>query len=209
MIWPKRAESVNIEVFVNAPYDKLRHGPDPFLAGKRHRRVLGAEGVSVRTESVVSMLIGGVAFETPEAADNPKPAADKRPYSRFSASRAEALANPETVITRYVLYFTESLKGVSPGAPVTFLGLPIGEVMDVGFEYNERKANVRPRIEIAVYPRRFLRMSQRRAVWKQQRKSPGRCRRHAKTFIQKAGQPGAAGPAAQRQSRDRTALRRP
>ncbi len=151
----EKGRRVNIEVFVNAPYDSYVTDQTRFWQASGIDVSVGAEGVSLRTESVVSMLIGGVAFETPEAADNPKPAADKTVFTLFG-SRAEALANPETVITRYVLFFAESLKGVSPGAPVMFLGLPIGEVKDVGFEYSEQKANVRPRVEVAVYPRRFL-----------------------------------------------------
>ena len=146
---------VNIEVFVNAPYDKFVTDQTRFWQASGIDVSVGAEGVSLRTESVVSMLIGGVAFETPAAAEDPKPAAEKTVFPLF-ASRTEALANPETVVTRYVLYFNESLKGVSPGAPVMFLGLPIGEVKEVGFEYNANTDNIRPRVEVQVYLRRFL-----------------------------------------------------
>lgn len=151
----EKGGSINIEVFVNAPYDSYVTDQTRFWQASGIDVSLGAEGVSLRTESVVSMLIGGVAFETPEAAENPKTAEEKTVFPLF-ANRAEALANPETIITDYVLYFNESLKGVSPGAPVTFFGLPVGEIKTVGFEYNAQNENVRPRVEIAIYPRRFL-----------------------------------------------------
>ncbi len=151
----EKGGSVNIEVFVNAPYDKYVTDQTRFWQASGIDVSMGAEGLSVKTESVVSILIGGIAFETPESADSPKPAADKDVFKLFG-SRAEALANPETVVTRYVMFFNESLKGVNAGAPVTFLGLPVGEVLDVGLEYNERTNGLRPRVEIAIYPRRFL-----------------------------------------------------
>jgi len=49
---------------------------------------------------------------------------------------------------RYVLYFNESLHGLSVGAPVTILGLPVGEVTSVGLDYVPEKQGIRTRVEI-------------------------------------------------------------
>lgn len=151
----KDGGSVRIEVFVRAPYD--RHVTDRtrfWLAGGIDMTV-GADGLSVRTQSVLSMLIGGIAFETPSPEGNSAPAAENAVFKLF-ASSAEALANPETITTPFVLYFNESLRGLAVGAPVTYMGLAIGEVTNVGFEFSREKNNVRPRVDIVIYPRRFL-----------------------------------------------------
>jgi paraquat-inducible protein B len=148
-------KSVKIEVFVKSPYEKYVTDQTRFWQASGIDVSMGAEGLSVRTESVVSMLIGGIAFETPESSESPKPAVDKAVFKLFN-NRTEALANPETVVQRYVLFFHESLKGVSIGAPVTFMGLTVGEIAEVGLEFNAPDKIIRPRVEINVYPRRLL-----------------------------------------------------
>lgn len=147
--------SVRIEVFVRAPYDKYVTDQTRFWQASGIDVFLGAEGFSVRTQSVLSMLIGGIAFETSPSVENPKPATAKEVFPLFS-SRKEAMANPETVFTRYVLYFNETLRGVNVGAPVTYMGLPVGEIMAVGLQYNPKTNFVRPRVDIVIYPGRFM-----------------------------------------------------
>jgi paraquat-inducible protein B len=147
--------SVKIEVFVRAPYDKYVTDQTRFWQASGIDVSLGAEGFSVRTQSVLSMLIGGIAFETLPSDEDPKPAAEKAVFALFN-SRTEALAKPETVVTSYILYFKETLRGLNVGAPVTYLGLPIGEVTAVGLEYDSKKNTARPRVDIVVYARRFL-----------------------------------------------------
>jgi paraquat-inducible protein B len=55
-----------------------------------------------------------------------------------------------------VLYFTESLRGLVAGAPVTLLGLPAGEVTAVGLDMDPARGTVRGRVEIVSYPDRLV-----------------------------------------------------
>jgi paraquat-inducible protein B len=66
------------------------------------------------------------------------------------------MKQPESIAARYVLYFSESLRGLSVGAPVTFFGLPAGEVTDVGLELDTTTSTVRGRVEIVSHPERLL-----------------------------------------------------
>jgi paraquat-inducible protein B len=52
----------------------------------------------------------------------------------------------------YVLHFSETLRGLSVGAPVTFLGLPAGEVTEIDLELDKSGKNVRPRVTVTFYP---------------------------------------------------------
>jgi len=55
-----------------------------------------------------------------------------------------------------VVYFTESLRGLSVGAPVTLLGLPAGEVTAIGLDLNPSTKSIRGRAEIVFYPERLI-----------------------------------------------------
>jgi paraquat-inducible protein B len=147
--------SIKIEVFVRAPYDKYVTDQTRFWHASGIDVSLGAEGFSVRTQSVLSMLIGGIAFETFTSAAEVKPAAEKAVFTLYNDRKA-AMAHPETIVTPYVLYPDESLRGLLVGAPVTYLGLPVGEVTAVGLEYKPETEDIRPRVDFVIYLRRLL-----------------------------------------------------
>jgi paraquat-inducible protein B len=148
-------EYIKIDVFVRAPYDKYVTDRTCFWQASGIDVSVGTEGFSVRTQSVLSMLIGGIAFETLPSSGDAIIAKEKTAFTLFN-SRLEAMAKPEDIINPYVLYFSETLNGLSVGAPVTYFGLPVGEVTSVGLEFDPGKNNVRPRVDIALYPRKFF-----------------------------------------------------
>ncbi|MGZ9262044.1 MAG: PqiB family protein, partial [Candidatus Binatia bacterium] len=116
---------------------------------------IGAGGVEVRTQSLIAVLAGGLAFDTPSFAAKAEPAAANAVFTLYT-DQATALKQAESISARYVLYFNESLRGLSVGAPVTLLGLPAGEVTDVGFALDPAMMNLRGRVEIVSYPERLI-----------------------------------------------------
>ena len=148
-------DSVQFQVFVNAPYDHFVSAETRFWNASGLDVSLGADGVDVRTQSLVSLLIGGVAFETPTFVADGEPAAADSTFPLF-ADRATAMKQPEAIARHYVLYFNDSLRGLSVGAPVTLLGLEAGEVTDVGFEMDPETSALRGRVEFVAYPERLV-----------------------------------------------------
>lgn len=148
-------KSVAIKVFVNAPYDKYVTNATRFWEASGVDVSMGATGLTVQTQSLLSMLVGGIAFESLSPVVELKPAEEKAAFTLFR-NYATALAKRETLITNWVTYFDESILGLSVGAPVTYRGLQVGEVAAVGLEYDPARQSVRPRADIEVYPARFL-----------------------------------------------------
>ncbi|WAC09078.1 MAG: MlaD family protein [Thermodesulfobacteriota bacterium] len=146
--------SVNIKVFVNAPYDTYVTPATRFWQASGVDVSLGANGITVETQSVLSLLIGGIAFEAPSSAQDEKPATEGSVFTLYD-NHTDATAKHETIVQPYVLYFNEPVRGLSVGAPVTFFGLPVGEVTAVGLDYNPATDNLRPRVDVALYPMRM------------------------------------------------------
>lgn len=157
-------KSVKIRVFVNAPFDRFVSADTRFWNASGIDVSLNAGGVDVRTQSLVSLLIGGVAFETPAFAAEDAPAAADSAFALYP-DRATAMKQPQTIARRYVLYFSEPLRGLSVGAPVTLLGLAVGEVTAVGIDLDPATLTLRGRVEIVAQPERIVaRLSDRQVA---------------------------------------------
>ena len=154
--------AIQLKIFVKAPYDKYVFPGTRFWNASGIDVSVGADGVKVHTESVAALIAGGLAFETPTFEPRTVPAAENQAYTLYH-DRTAAMKAADAIATHYVLYFSESLRGLSIGAPVTFFGLPAGEVTSVGLALDAAKGNIRPRVTIAFYPERLVAYSKTKA----------------------------------------------
>jgi paraquat-inducible protein B len=148
-------KGIDITVFINTPYEKYVTPETRFWNASGIDVSVGAGGVNVRTEGLVALLAGGLAFDAPPFAAPAGPAAANTVFTLYS-DRATAMKQPESISRVFVLHFTESLLGLSVGAPVTLLGLPAGEVTAVGLSVDPATMAFRPRVLITFFPERLL-----------------------------------------------------
>jgi paraquat-inducible protein B len=144
-------KAVEIAVFVNAPYDRYVTPATRFWNASGVSVSVGANGVDARAESFAALLAGGVAFDTPPRVRQPEPAAEKTVFVLYD-DRATAMKAPDPDARHYVLYFRQSVRGLTAGAPVTILGLPAGEVTSVDLALDAATAKLRPRVVITFNP---------------------------------------------------------
>jgi paraquat-inducible protein B len=97
-----------------------------------------ASGIRVNTESFFSILIGGVAFDTPPELD-PGAAAEEGFTFKLYESREKIFEKPYVQKRQWLLYFDGSVRGLAVGAPVELQGIKIGEVTEITLEFDWEK----------------------------------------------------------------------
>jgi len=150
--------SVEIQIFVNAPYDRHVKNETRFWKDSGIDMSINAGGFSLKTQSITSLLMGGISFEDPHiVSENNPPAQDGTTFSLFENMTA-AMTNYDHIAVKYIIYFRESIRGLVANAPVTFYGIEIGKVASVGLdlEGGTSKRGVSSRVDIVIHPERFI-----------------------------------------------------
>jgi len=150
----KDGRGILMKVFVNAPYDKFVNDNTRFWHASGIDVTLNSSGAIIDTQSAISILIGGLAFETPaESGDLPQ-AAENAEF-RIFANRGEALRNPETDVMKLALVFDESVRGLSPGAEIDFRGVAVGTVTQIRPHVDVAGSHFKIRVKADFFPRRM------------------------------------------------------
>jgi paraquat-inducible protein B len=144
---------VTLKIFVNAPFDGYVTEGTRFWQASGIDMSLSSDGIKLRTESLTSILQGGVAFRSlPGSA--PTAVLVDTPFPLYT-DEDRAMRPTETEIRKFVMYFKGSLRGLSAGAPVELHGIGVGEVKSVDVEYDRDAASLRFPVVVDIYPLRI------------------------------------------------------
>jgi paraquat-inducible protein B len=157
----KDGKGVSVRIFVHAPYDQYVTASTRFWNASGIDIALDADGVRVQTQSIVSILVGGIAFQARPDAEVARPAEAKSVF-RLYASREDAMRRPDLDAQQFVLMFRQSLRGLALGSVIDFRGIPIGEVTRIGLEFDPVLGDFVQPVDINIYPDR-LRIRSRKA----------------------------------------------
>ncbi|MNM27782.1 Paraquat-inducible protein B [compost metagenome] len=147
-------KGVNIELFIHAPNDQYVTENTRFWNASGIDVNVGANGFAVKTESLSSILVGGIAFRAPEYSPNDKPAPEEYAYELFDDQQT-ALAPPNGKPQYLALRFDQALRGLKVDAPVEFLGMEIGRVVSINLDFDAKKRSFPLNVGIVIYPQRL------------------------------------------------------
>jgi paraquat-inducible protein B len=148
---------ITLKIFVESPYDKFVNSNTRFWDVSGIDITADAQGVKINTDGLMAILLGGVAFEAP-AGTRTLPEADPDTVFPLFPDRAAAMKQPDREMLMFTLYFGESLRGLTVGAPVELNGVGIGEVKNIGSGYDTDQGAFRFPVHVALFPGRIRAM---------------------------------------------------
>jgi paraquat-inducible protein B len=148
------ARNVTVHAFVREPFDKYVHENSLFWNASGAKFQLGANGLQVQVESLRAVVLGGIAFETP---DDPHITTESEADHAFTLYPSEDAADSSAFkrSVPFVANFSSSVSGLTAGSAVTLRGLKIGEVSGVSLVYDQAQDNVVAPVHFTLEPERI------------------------------------------------------
>ena len=147
-------KGVTMQIFVDGPNDKFVTTTTRFWNASGIDVSVGASGLKVNTQSLASVLAGGLAFQDPPGPHDSTPAPEDTEYKLFS-DQAGAMAPPDGEPKYIRMRFEQSVRGLAVDAPVEFLGIDIGKVVSIKLDYDEKAQRFPVVVGAVVYPQRL------------------------------------------------------
>lgn len=146
-------KGVTTRIFINAPHDKFVGINTRFWHASGFDMQVNADGFKLKTESLATVVLGGLSFQSPD--DNPGPLAKEDTAFVLAENQAEALKMPDGEAEMVLLNFKQSLRGLRPGAEVSFRGLVLGQVKSIGIDYDPDQQEFSMPVLVQIYPERL------------------------------------------------------
>ena len=148
-------KSTYVHAFIKDPFDQLIRGNTNFWNVSGINISMGADGFKMQTESIRSMMFGGIAFETPETLEQATTDIDNLIFT-LHESHESIQKHAYTRKIKFIMFFDSSIRGLSLGAPVEFKGIKVGSVLDVRLEFDRGSTSFRIPVLIDVEPQRII-----------------------------------------------------
>ena len=151
-------KGVTLQIFVDSPYDKFVTTESRFWNASGVDVTLSADGLKLNTQSLATVLAGGVAFnDAPGPHPGEKPAAENTSYTLFD-TEATAMAPPDGEPRYIVMRFDQPVRGLAVDAPVEFRGINFGRVVSIRMDYDEKTNQFPIYVGALIYPDRLGRV---------------------------------------------------
>lgn len=154
------ARNVTIHTFVRAPYDRYVNDDTRFWNASGVSVKLGATGVEVQMESLRALVLGGIAFNTPDEKADAPTSGENHLFPLFPDEKTAEAASYSRKIA-VVSYFPGSVRGLAAGSDVVMHGLVVGHVTSVAIIYDPAKNTIVAPVHYQVEPERIVGVGRR------------------------------------------------
>jgi paraquat-inducible protein B len=147
-------DELSVRIFVEAPYQKLVTKTSRFWNASGIDLTVNASGLTLNTQTLASVLAGGLAFESPPSAGNAPAAPENSVFTLYNDRRA-ALAPPDGPPVPVRMVFDQSVRGLAEGAAIDLLGIEIGRVSSIALQYDAARKRFPVEVFAEIYPYRL------------------------------------------------------
>ena len=143
-------QTVDVSIYIRSPYDKNIKTNTRFWNASGIDVKLTSTGVSVQMESLTSLLIGGIAFETP--ANELGYALDGNQLT-FKLYDSYKLAKDDTQRLNklfYTMYFDDSLHGLTEDSLIEYNGVSVGKVEKILLQNSSPEAGIKTVVKVSL-----------------------------------------------------------
>ena len=157
----KNNQSIDVTIYVHSPYDEKIKTSTRFWNASGIELDLTTNGLSARMESLTSLLIGGIAFETPN---------NERGFAldgetTFKLYDSYKLANDDTQRRNklfYVMYFNDTLHGLSEDSVIEYGGVKVGKVEKILLESANNSTRIKTLVKVSFRIDKFSQKGEKR-----------------------------------------------
>jgi paraquat-inducible protein B len=150
----KDGTGVTIQVFIDAPYDQYVGTNSRWWHASGVDLRIDASGLKLNTQSLATVVIGGLAFQSPPGVPVGAEARNDTVF-HLAATEDVAMHEPDGPPLTVVMNFTQSVRGLAPGATVDLRGIELGAVTQIGIEYDPKARNFVMPVTMELYPDRL------------------------------------------------------
>lgn len=149
----KDGQGVEVQVFIDAPNDAYVNDGTRFWNASGVDFSVDARGLQMRSQSLVSVFVGGVAFET--SAEHSRIAAAANASFELFPSEEAARAQPDGLPLPIRMRFDQSVRGLVVGAPIDAYGVTIGKVDAINLDFDSNTKQFYTVVSATLYPERL------------------------------------------------------
>jgi paraquat-inducible protein B len=147
-------KGVIFTIFIKSPYDRLIRENSLFWHASGIDLSFNTSGFKIKTQSLISILLGGIAFDNP----NPNKVGPRAPpnsiFTLF-ADKEDATNHAQTT-QAFRLICRESVRGLSVQSKVEFHGVPLGEVTAINLAFDHKLEQFYVAVDIRLFLERLV-----------------------------------------------------
>lgn len=150
----KEGNRITLQAFIDEPYDKYVTTRTRFWNASGIGVTVDATGLKLDSESLVSLLAGGIAFQ-PQNDEDPGEAVSSDAQFTLYPDKETALAAADGFGLPVRMRFFQSMRGLSIGAPIDFRGRELGKIKLIEINYDRDKKQFAAEVTAVIYPERL------------------------------------------------------